>query len=203
MPYYVEIDLRSPYHAKKPEALDLPDDWYEPMERRGRLWGGNRIFIGTPLDPSQVPHRFKTETRADRLPDMFDCLAGFMVSDVLRDKIEELEPGVHRFFDAEITCKGGEKPAKRYWLFQICNLVDAIDEEKSNLFTVKTGFKAYRRYGLGPGAEPRLVFRKEAIEGMCVWMDERFSDFFMSDELFEFIRKNKLTRLDSWEVFAE
>jgi len=203
MPYAWEIDLRSPYHAKDPEVLDYPDDWFEDTERHGRVWGGNRIFRGAPLDPSEVPHRFKTATRADRLPDMFDIPTGYMVSAVLRDKIEELEPGVHRFFDTEITCKGGEKPAKRYWLFQICNLVDAIDEEKSVRFVSENGFKNYKRYGLGPGAEPKLVFRKEAIAGMCVWMDERFADFFMSDELVEFIRKNRLTRLETWEVFAD
>lgn len=203
MPYHVEIDLRSPYHAKDPEVLDYPDDWFEDNERNGRVWLGNRIQRGAPLDPSEVPHRFKTATRADRLPDMFDMPAGFMVSDVLRDRIEALEPGVHRFFDAEITAKGGEKPAKRYRLLQICNLVDAIDEEKSVLFVSGNGFKSYGRYGLGVDVEPKLVFRREAIAGMCVWMDERFHGFFMSDELVEFIRKNRLTRLDTWEVFAQ
>jgi len=202
MPYACEIALASPYHAKDPEVLDYPDDWFDVRERNGKFWRGNKIQIGTPLDPSEVPHRFKTATRADRLPDMFDMPAGFMVSDVLRDKIEELEPGVHRFFEAEITAKGGEKPAKRYWLFQICNLVNAIDGEKSVLSMIeKTDI--YSRWGVGEGAEARIVLRKEAIEGMCIWMDERFSEFFMSDKLFEFIRKNKLTRLDSWEVFTE
>lgn len=203
MPYHVKIDLRSPYQAKDGEVLDYPEDWFEPTERRGRVWGGNRIFRGAPLDPSEVPHKFRTKTRADRLPDMFAVPAGYMVSDVLREKIEEQEPGVHRFFDTEITCKGGEKPAKRYWLLQICNLVDAIDEEKSVLYTIGNGYKIYQRYGLGPGAQPKLVFRKEAIAGMCVWMDERFEGFFMSDELVEFILKYKLTRLNTWEVFAE
>ena len=203
MPYNVSLDLRSPYIAKDGEVLDYPEDWSKPSERKGRVWRGNKIYRGAPLEPSEVPHRFKTATRADRLPDMFDIPAGPMVSDVLRDKIEELEPGVHRFFDADITCKGGEKPAKRYWLFQICNLVDAINEEKSILFTIGNGFKIFQRYGLGPNVEPKLVFHKEAINGMCIWMDERFSGFFMSDELVDFIRKNKLTRLETWEVFAE
>lgn len=203
MPYHVQIDIRSPYHAKDGEVLDYPENWFEPTERRGRLWRGNRIYRGAPLEPSEVPHRFKTKTRADRLPDMFAMPAGYMVSDVLRDRIEELEPGVHRFFDAEITAKGGEKPAKRFWLFQICNLVDAIDEEKSVLLTVGNGFKGYRRYGLGEGVEAKMVLRKEAIQGMSVWLDERYGAFFLSDELFEFIRKNRLTRLDSWEVFAK
>ena len=133
---------------------------------------------------------------------MFDCAAGFVVSAVLCDRIEELEPGVHRFFEANITCKGGEKSAKRYWLFQIRNLVNAIDGEKSVL-RVSEVTGTYFSFGLGEGVKPEMVIHKEMVEGMCVWMDERFSDFFMLDELFEFIRKKRLTRLDSWEVFAE
>jgi hypothetical protein len=194
--------LRSPYHAKDPEVLDYPEDWFEPLERDGKVWRGNRIFRGTPLEPSEVPHRFKTKTRADRLPDMFTVQAGFMVSDILRDKIEELEPGVHRFFDAEITAKGGEKPAKRYWLFQICNLVDAIDEEKSVLRIIE-GTRTYIPTGMGQGVKAKIVIHKELVEGMCIWMDKRFTEFFMSDELFEFVRKNKLTRLESRNVIAE
>ena len=202
MPYHVMLAISSPYHAKDAEVLDLPEDWREPTERLGKVWRGGKLFRGAPLDPSEVPHKFKTKTRADRLPDMFDCRAAFLVSDILRDKIEELEPGVHRFFDAEITCKGGEESAKRYWSFQICNVVDAIDEDKSVLSTLGET-EMLSQWGVGEGLEARMVLRKEVIEGMCVWLDTRFAPFFMSDELFEFIRKNKLTRLDSWEVFAE
>lgn len=201
MPYHTTLSIASPYQAKEAKVLDLPEDWYEPTERLGKVWRGSRIFRGGPLDPSEVPHKFKTKTRADRLPDMFGMAVGYMVSDILRDKIEELEPGVHRFFDAEITCKGGEVSAKRYRMLQICNVVDAIDEDKSLLATL--GRTEMLSPGVGKGLEAKMVLRKEVIEGMCLWLDKRFAPFFMSDELFEFIRKNKLTRLDSWEVFAE
>lgn len=202
MPYHVEINLQSPYHPRNPKVLDYPEDWFGPKERKGKFYQGNKIYIGSPLDPESVPHRYSVGIPADRLPDMFDLPAGPMVSDILRDKIKELEPGVHRFFSAEITGKGGQKPAKRYWLFQICNLVNAIDDSKSTLYTDNEG-RSYFRWGVAEGVEPNLVFHKDAIEGMCVWMDERFPGFCFSDELFEFVEERKLTKLDSWKVFAE
>lgn len=171
-----------------------------------------------PVNPAHAPSRFRVEVAAARLPDFFALSSGFGVSDLVRDKIEELEPGVHQFLPAEITAKGGERPEKRYWVLHICNRVDAIDPDKSVLRYDERYNKFYP--DIPGGVRPRLVLKGDVIAGMCLWIDRLWSSgTFMSDALFDFLTEGKRTdffahpgafigggkrtKLISWEVFTE
>lgn len=219
MPYNVSLYMRSPY-ILDPEVLDQPPEWTERFTH-----DGERIHIragsGVPVDPAFAPSRFRIELPAARLPDMFNLgIGGPCVTDLVRDKVEELEPGVHQFLPVEITAKGGECPEKRFWLLHICNRVDAIDPDRSVLRVDEKGRFHWDR--LPAGVQPRMVLRKEVIAGKCLWYDRRWlpGGFFMSDELFDFLTEGKVfketigppgrfigggkrTKLDSWKVFTE
>lgn len=138
MPYHAKLFMRSPYIPSGLEILDKPPEWAQRFEHDGE-WILYKAMSGVPVDPAHAPSRFKVGVAAARLPDLFDIGAGLGVTDLVRDKIEELEPGVHQFLPAEITAKGGERPDRRYWLLHICNRVDAIDPERSALRFAERG----------------------------------------------------------------
>ena len=221
MPYDWTLYLRSPYLPRGAHAFGVQAAWREPLIYKGE-WIFNKSMGGVPIDPAEAPSRFRVGIPAARLPDFFGLAeGGYCVSDLVRDKIEELEPGVHQFLPAAITAKGGEVPQQRYSLFHICNRVDAIDPEKSVL-SYDEGLKTFDRSsrGLPPDATPRMVLRKEAVAGMCAWVDRRWKyGYFMSDALAEFLIEahrrpfigpkgtflggRKRTKLVYWEVFTE
>lgn len=189
MPYYVKLFTQSPYILDV-EVLDQPPEWTERFEHEGE-WIMYRAMSGVPVSPEHAPSGFRVGIPAARLPDLFGLGPGLGVTDLIRDKIEELEPGVHQFLPAEITAKGGERPERRYWFLHICNRVDAIDPEKSVLRFAEGGGRFYAD-GIPGGATPRMVLREEAIAGMCLWKDRRWSTgFFMSDALFDFVTEGK------------
>ena len=218
MPYNVSLFKRSPY-IPGAEVLDQPPEWTESFTH-----DGERIHFrgmsGVPVDPKHAPSRFKVGIAAARLPDLFALSSGFGASDLVRDKVEELEPGVHQFLPAEITAKGGERPKKRYWFLHICNRLDAIDPDRSVLRVDDKGRFHWDR--IPGGAKSRMVLRKEVIAGKCLWFDRRWlpRGIFMSNELFDFLTEGKVfkeiigppgsfvgggkrTKLISWEVYVE
>lgn len=217
MPYHVKLFKRSPYSPNL-TVLDEPPEWGESITHDGE-WILYKSMSGVPVNPAHAPSRFKVGVAAARLPDLFGLGHGLGVTDLVRDKVEELEPGVHQFLPAEITAKGGERPEKRYWFLHICNRVDAIDPERSVLRVDEKGRFHWDR--LPEGAKPRMVLREEIIAGKCLWINPRWTGggFFMSDELFDFVTEGKRkdffappgafvgggkrTKLISWEVYVE
>ncbi len=134
------------------------------------------------------------------MPEIISLRFAFGVTDRFRQKVEDLEPGVHQFFEVEISAKGGEQPKHRYWFLNICNRVDAIDQELTTLPLVHDGL-LYSTEGLSVGDDLGLVFRKEAVAGKCMWIDRRvIGTFFFSDELVAFVEENQLTETRTWKV---
>ena len=218
MPYNVHVYKQSPYNPGA-EVLDQPPEWTESFTHNGERIH-YRGMSGVPVDdPAHAPSRFRLEIAAARLPDVFVLSSGWGVSDLVRDMVEELEPGVHQFLPAEITAKGRERPEKRYWFLHICNRVDAIDPDKSVLRVDDKGRYHWDR--LPAGEQARMVLRKEVIAGKCLWIDRRWlpRGVFMSDELFDFLTEGKRkdfigppgtfigggkrTKFISWKVLAE
>jgi hypothetical protein len=218
MPYHVSLYKRSPYILDV-EVLDQPPEWTERFEHEGE-WIMYRSMSGVPVNPDHAPSRFRVGIPAARLPDLFGLGPSLGASDLVREKIEEMEPSVHQFLPAEITAKGGERPERRYWFLHICNRVDAIDPDKSAL-RYDERLEKFRTDNVPGGAKPRMVLRKEAIAGMCLWIERRWSGgFFISDELSDFLTDGKRfkelafpsgafvggrkrAKLESWEVFTE
>lgn len=203
MPYMVKIDLQSPYIPKGLKILDERSEFHKSVRVDGENFSVDRAMSGLPWEPKVVPQQFSVEVAAADLPDFFSLRIGYGVTDIFRDKVEELEPDVHQFFPVEITAKGRESPVKRVWLLHICNRVDAIDPIKTS---VPLGFGGlfYSTEGLSVGRELGFVLRKEAVAGKCMWVDCRYkSGEFFSDELFAFVEQSRLTKLRSWHVCAE
>lgn len=199
MPYLIMISTRSPYIPNGLEVLDEKPELFLPTWSDGELVL-NQIVGGVPLDPEIVPRHFSVDVAGERLPDFFGLSVGYGVTDAFRDKVEELEPGVHQFFPISITAKGGESPKKRHWLLHICNRLDALDPDETDL-PVYADSENYDISLLFGSRDFKIAVRKSLVNGKCMWMDRRISGLpFFSNELFSFIDENKMTKLESWSV---
>lgn len=201
MPYMVSLESQSPF---VPSPIDIPD--YTPGTLSKPITvNGERIVSminsGTPLDPAIVPKRFSVGVVAKSLPDIFSLKLGLGVTKTFREKVEELEPGIHQFFSIALRDKSGEVLEERYWLLNICNRVDAVDLAKSE--QPPTG-KSYDSHIVRTHGEVKIVLRNELISGKCMWIDRRVGfAYFFSDELMDFVEANNLTKFRSWKVCAD
>lgn len=202
MPYMTTMHLMAPYFPKEVKNIDQERLDKKPSLTAGRLLGGRR------KNPDNVPRAFYVSTRRQTLPGMFQCWPiADAVSEQLRNKIEELEPGVHQFFPIELELLKGERPDQPYYLLNIMNVIDAIDPEKSVSDSIHSPYSfGTSHFWNRPESKrnTRIVLYKNVIAGMCIWNDvNSYGDIFMSDELYDFIKKNKLTRLDAHPATAE
>jgi len=201
MPYVVSLVPQSPYIPSGLTAIGYTHGTFSKPFKYDEEWISSVLNSGTPMDPEMVPRRHAVDVKAEALPDIFSLGFGYGVTDRVREKVEELEPGVHQFFDIELTTKGGRRPKKRHWLLHICNRLDAIDPEKTTLPLAPGGLEySVAAYTVGEPID--MVLRKEAIEGKCMWIDRKFMEHFLSDELFDFVEKNGLTKFYSTKVEA-
>ena len=213
MPYLVDTPLLPQYTVPIKFERDITEELKRSFQL-GNDWLNVSDHHGLPIDPDIVPRRAFIQTKAKRLMDFVSLRFRKGVTDAFRQKVEELEPGVHQFIPVEIFTRDGEPVEKTYYLMNVCHRVDAIDEEKS-IVTWKgiPGIEEKRHcimWGLPEGYTKetwhknyRLVFKKELIEGMCMWIDRRYPGLFYSDELFEFVEKAKLKKLKGTKVYAE
>lgn len=203
MPWLVHIppmDTTCPSVDFSPSVEPLKEFYYRDYPGRGVVLGG--INNGIPAVRELVPTAARiAKNRADFYPDFLSLRAIWTVCEVFRAKVEELEPGVHEFFPLALSTKSGQLIAKKYYLMNILNRVDAVDIDRSVLHHDSYCNKYYT-FGTGD-AEPSIILKSKKIEGMSMWCDLNITQgVFFSDELVKFIRSEKLRRLQFFEAFA-
>lgn len=202
MPYQVSLPLKKPY-IQGVKVLDDQSGIRNLNIRHGDDLIRYGMNHGIPLNPKIVPRRFEIEISVKQMPDLISLALSWGVTDVFRDKVEELEAGVHQFFPVEIWARGGEQPTRNYWLMNVCNRVDAINAKESVLRSTHDG-RFFDRHGLGENEVAKLVFHKSIIAGMSMWVDRRYPDtIFFCDELFAFVMDNEMAKLKFWKVYME
>jgi hypothetical protein len=113
-------------------------------------------------------------------PDFSYLRGGFpSVSPVVRDIIEELEPGVHQFFPVKLLNADGSEREKPRFVLNICTVADAIIT--GHYTRLKNGESLFH-----PGRNHPVKVKKKRIASLHVWLDRRAprEDIFVSNELF-------------------
>ena len=133
----------------------------------------SRSFSGRRAKPESVPKviRWKSERR---LLD-YETACRKTVSERFRALIEEMEPGVHQFEPIGFVASDGS-PIEDRWFWQICNRIDSVHAELSNLI--------FKNRGWFPPPKPevpRMVFDLSKIDSAQFWHDRHGSGTFVSD----------------------
>lgn len=85
-----------------------------------------RVTMVPPYEPEHFPRAVRL-TRGRGLNDYAGYTqGGLSVSARLKDLIESIEPGVHRFFPVEVQGKDGKPYGQPYWYFVVMQAIDAI-----------------------------------------------------------------------------
>jgi hypothetical protein len=185
----------------------------EAAKARGRnvlldttvLWGGYRIV------PRNFPTKMRLTEPRKELKDFWNGPSNRVVSERLHAIIEELEPSAHQFFPMEAYTKNGALLDRCYGLI-ICNRIDAIDDEHSQLDRIMGNgelmfYNLYRPKGFGsPGErayrpDQKMLLRRDKIGACHIWVDPHYSNGpFVSQELGLRMKEIKATGVKLVEV---
>jgi hypothetical protein len=154
--------------------------------------------LGQPIDVAALGAiRVRITSNHGALEPMVPLKKRSAVSQSIRDFIETIEPGVHQFIPVEVTLSNGEAPAENYYLINICNLVDAVDQANSKMKKASYG----NSFIVSGSSNAKVVLDKSAIQRMALWIDSSITGMeFMSDELYARLQTSTCTRFDFIEA---
>src|SRR5262249_18496469 len=92
------------------------------------------------------------------LRDLELCNEYWLVSDKLKIVLETADPKGSAFVRCDTHLRGGE-PGPSYWLCDVVRVLDAVDEEESQLKIYDEEY--HKSYSLSGGA--RLIFKEETV----------------------------------------
>lgn len=120
-----------------------------------------------------------------------------LVDDRVKELIENIEPGVHRFHPFALRLPDGTPMRGPHYLLNCCTRVDAVDPERSEVtrrgedgINPKNGRPKYWGYDLITLQQPKmkLVLRREVVEGRAMWFDHRLGALFFADPIVQGMR---------------
>lgn len=199
MPYCI-VDFT--YTAKySPSFAPLAAEWqvYRANMGRGRLSGldgGYRLDCTTKPPIDSVYREAKLRTSHKALPDIFQLAGDICISERIKDIIESAEPQIHQFFELSLLQRDDVPFEGRYFLLNICQVLDSIVIEKSsfnfiageysNIFVTKDKSSQVRRTVKGDKIFNKQVWRE------AVYMKE----FYISDHIFSEFQKFNAKGID-------
>lgn len=195
------IDNSQPKMALFPEDDERYNTMRKQVQKDQNLWGvsefGMMRGFRYPLPVHPIRMNLRTEARS--LPKLFGARLSWAVSQELIGIIEDLEPGVHRYWPIELFQPDGALTEPR-WLVNICNRLDTIAVAQSDVVLLKTPKGTptqiaprftplvVSREGSGP---QHLVMSKEKISSHCLWCEPLYGNhIFISDQLADAFRAN-------------
>jgi hypothetical protein len=147
---------------------------------------GRDLFCGRPVHVEHFP-KVMRYTDKKPIPDFSQSECMLMVSPAFKAIVEAIEPGIHQFIPVRYI--GTHKVhLADMWFMVICNRIDGIDAEHSNMYKhPNLGWS----YGAG-----RLVFNNAQIGNVHLWRDKFVlpaAVIFISNVLAEAFRTSGLT----------
>ncbi|QDG76858.1 DUF1629 domain-containing protein [Labrenzia sp. PHM005] len=154
-------------NPRKIEYIDTtPEKGDNPLFEPGDLYSGRAV------KGDHVPTRIEWSNKKHPPYDVFRLEGLIVVSDTVKDIIEELEPDVHQFFPIAVVYKDGSL-ARQMYFFNICNRLDTMDRERATV----TFDRVFWRPETGD-----FAFSKAAIGARHAWKDKHLSyGLFLSD----------------------
>ena len=145
--------------------------------------GGGVFMSGYPANPETVPTEAQFLENPKKIPSVMGSSGARLVDSKVKEAIEALEPGVHQFFPIRLLWKNGELAEER-WALNICQRIDSVDKEKSDIKIKKTK-EGVISYMLPYGNKRKVVMIGQNIQSKHLWLDKYYTGntAFLSDEL--------------------
>ncbi len=149
---------------------------------------------GVHLPASLFPTDARVRSSTQNPPD-FLTLAGWGVSERMKDIVEGVEPDVHQFVPVTIYLRNGKPTPKRYFAVVLGNLArDQIDDE---LTTLRRNPKGKIEPPDSSGNRGTIKVNRNETRDWHAWFSRDIYDkFTISDELHAAIRREKIPGID-------
>lgn len=178
---------------------------YENLPRDNPLWDPEPVQMITGYDiPEFEPRVVTIRRRPNPVPDVISTAIGWLVSDKVRNEIERIELGRHRFLPTILEWDTGERDVEGWSFLIIRERVDCVALDAC-VNVVKRVYNPdlpnfYRCLASWDG-ETVIAVHKSRIEGRAIWYDYRINRRFISDGLAEFIDREAIRgwSLTTWD----
>ena len=169
----VAAEMIAKYFTPDPGPRPWPASPHDPIL-------GTYTWTGFRHPMPDRPLEFRFEEKVDYLADCF----GFIITDKIRDVIEGIEPDVHQYLPCKLRYRDGTAVPERRWLLNICNRLDTIAAEHSNILVDPAD--GYYLTGNGP-FDVKLWKRK--VAGHAIWSEWKYNNrTYVADALADAIR---------------
>jgi hypothetical protein len=152
---------------------------------------------GKPIDVGPITYAEQiTDPRKKPVPVMQITGTVWAVDEAFRTIVEDFEPGLHEFFEIDIRCADGSKPATTYYFFNVCQRIASVDVDRSELsWNTRADGSTFASF---PSYDDQLLVRGNAIAGKHIWRDDHFfwEAIFCSDEIKRALRAAKFQMLE-------
>jgi hypothetical protein len=177
----------------------------------------SEAVMGHPQKPEHFPKWLRFKTVEKTVQDFYKDQAGWLiVSERIKTRIEELEPGVHQFFPVRLLQKDGSEPWGQFYYLNIRRIVFSIDVEESPHFhwvtTVSERFPKRRSHKLTLTPQtplratfPLLVYRSEIVGKCHIWRERLDKDTPPNDGRFYWVppgEPNPHALIEEGDIYA-
>lgn len=167
----------------------------EQVDAVAKIEGRVQMTQGYAVDPATSPKKLCWRSGNRKLPDFITYGTVMVVSEKVREIIEEFEPGVHQLLPVDVYRPKANVPFARYYWLVVCNRIDSVDRKNT---TLKQG----GRFGGSmwqptERANDKLVFNLSLIGLAYLWRDPNLIGVMCSDELVHSLREAGVTGLET------
>lgn len=144
---------------------DFYFEYYAPMGRGDPL---TETIISLTPDPYYIspPHR-------GGVPDIFGEHTVWHVNQTVKEIIEDLEPGVHKFIPINIKVRGKDNEHSKYYILYINQVIDAVVIEETDFAGGRRGREGYMRNPALSRLAGDIVLNTELIGKAHLWRGGR------------------------------
>jgi hypothetical protein len=206
MAWYIHtslLDEDRPSARLTPETLAAYESVCEAMTaeiqklpKDDPLWGVQPVQMINGYDvPDFEPRVVTVKRRRIPLPDVISTGHGWLVSNKVRDEIERIEPGRHRFLPTALEFDTGEQELDRWSFLIIRGRVDCVALEASTDVYKRVYDPAlpdFFRYLSNWDSTTVCAVHRSCIAGRAIWYDYRIGERFISDEFADFIERENI-----------
>ncbi|WBQ17643.1 imm11 family protein [Sphingobium yanoikuyae] len=153
----------------------------DALSMRTSVPGSKGVPAGLSLPNPSGPMRATMLRGSSELPDR---LPFEIVSNAIRNLVEELEPATHQFFPVILTLPDGQEVGD-LWYMRACHRLDSVSIENSRNIQewrpsprLYPGWVSYRATW---SSSTKIAVKSDIIAGKSLWYDWRFKQMFASE----------------------
>jgi hypothetical protein len=168
----------------------------QKLPKDNPLWDVQPVEMINGYDvPEFEPRVVSVKSRAIPLPDVISTGHGWLLSNNVRDEIERIEPGRHRFLPTVLEFDTGEREIDR-WSFLIirgrvdCVALDASTDVYKRVYD--PALPDFFRYLSNWDSTTVCAVYRSCVAGRAIWYDYRIDVRFISDEFADFIQRENI-----------